>query len=48
MGKKKIDWLEVAAGGALIAFTVGDVVPGDEIAGVPVGLALILDGMRWL
>lgn len=46
--KRKKDWLETALGGAIIAVTVLDILPGDEIIGVPLGLALILDGQKWL
>jgi len=45
---KKQNLLEAAAGVGLIALTLADLIPGDEIAGVPVGAMLILDGMRWL
>ena len=46
---KKKDWLEILAGVGIIAVTVGDtpLIP-DEIIGVPLGLALILDGAKWL
>jgi len=48
MKKGKKDWLETIAGAAIVAVTIADVLPGDEIIGVPLGIALILDGQRWL
>lgn len=45
---KKTDWLEIIAGTAIIAVTVGDIVPGDEFIGLPLGAYLILDGFKWL
>lgn len=47
MNKKK-DWLEIAAGAAIIGVTVFDIVPADEVIGVPLGAYLILDGFKWL
>ena len=42
-------WGEVLAGAGVIALTIGDtpLIP-DEVVGVPLGVALILDGMGWL
>ena len=43
----KRDYLEVAAGAALIIG--GTITPWpDDVATLPLGLALIADGMRWL
>ena len=49
MAKKKIDLLEVAAGAALIAFSVGNspLIPDEPIL-IPAGIGLILDGMKWI
>lgn len=44
----KTNWLEVMAGVGLASLTILDVVPGDEVAGVPIGLALVFDGFGWL
>ena len=48
MSKKSKDWIETALGAGIIAVTVLDVLPGDEVIGIPLGLALILDGQKWL
>lgn len=39
--------IEVLCGAGLIVATLADIVPGDEIAGVPIGLCLIVEGMGW-
>jgi hypothetical protein len=41
---KKTNWPEVAIGAGLIAVTILDVIPGDELAGIPIGLGLIAHG----
>lgn len=43
---KKINYGEVGLGAAIIAATVLDIVPGDELLGIPLGLALIFEGMK--
>lgn len=43
---RKIDWLQVGVGAALAAGTILDVIPGDEVAGVPLGIGLILHGLK--
>lgn len=45
---KKINWLQVAVGLGIAAATVLDVLPGDEIVGVPLGIGVALDGMGYL
>lgn len=39
---------EALLGAGIIAFTWLDLIPGDEVIGTPLGVALILDGMGWL
>ena len=48
MSKKGKDWLETALGAGIVAVTVFDILPGDEVIGIPLGIALILDGQKWL
>jgi hypothetical protein len=42
------DKTEAFIGAAILAVTWLDLVPGDEIIGTPLGVAMILDGMGWL
>ena len=42
---KKIDWTRVLLGAGIAAATVTDIIPGDEILGVPIGSYLILEGL---
>ena len=46
---KKINWLQVAAGAALIAFSVGNtpLIPDEPIL-IPMGLGLIGSGLNYL
>jgi hypothetical protein len=44
----KPNWGKIIAGAAVAGLTLADVIPGDEVVGVPLGVALILDGMGWL
>ena len=39
-----INWGKVIAGVAVIAVSIADIVPGDEVIAVPVGAYLVLDG----
>ena len=48
MAKKKMNYLEIALGIGIIAVTVGDVIPGDEVLGIPLGLGLIAHGVGYL
>jgi len=41
---KKTNWVEVAAGAALMLGVVADVVPGDELLGMPLGALLVAHG----
>jgi len=45
---KKTNWLEIAAGAAIIAFSVGNtpLIP-DEVVAVPLGLGLIGHGFHY-
>ena len=43
---KKTNWIEVAIGLLLIAISVINIVPGDEVVAVPLGLLLIADGFK--
>jgi len=45
---KKINWLQVAVGLGIAAATVIDIIPGDEVVGVPLGVAVALDGFGYL
>jgi len=45
---RDIDWLQVGAGVALIAATTFDVIPGDELIGIPSGAYFILRGLKVL
>lgn len=42
------DYLQAVTGATIIGLTVFNIVPGDEVIGVPLGVALILNGMGWL
>ena len=48
MSKKKADWGEIIIGGAIIAGTLFDVLPGDEVVGIPLGIVLILKGLHYI
>jgi len=43
---KKTNWFEVVIGLALITISIFDIVPGDEIVAIPLGLVLIADGFK--
>lgn len=45
--KKRTDWEQVAAGAAIIAFSILDVVPGDELILIPAGIGMIGKGFRF-
>lgn len=42
------NWLEALAGAALIAASVLDVVPGDELIAVPIGIGMIAHSFGYL
>jgi hypothetical protein len=39
-----MNWLEIGLGVALMAGSVANVVPGDEVIGVPIGALLVAHG----
>lgn len=41
------NWIEVGVGALLATGTVATPIPGDELAGVPIGLGLIAHGFGW-
>lgn len=42
------DYLEVLLGAGLAAGTILDIVPGDELVGIPLGIVLILEGFGYI
>lgn len=47
MAKRK-DWTLVAIGLGIAGLTIIDVIPADEVAGVPIGLGLALKGLNYI
>jgi len=43
---KKTNWIEIAIGLILIVISIIDIVPGDEVVLIPVGVLLIADGFK--
>lgn len=43
---KKINWAEVVIGVAIASATTADVIPGDEVLGVPLGAFVVAHGLR--
>lgn len=43
-----MNWAEVLFGAGIIAVTLGDIVPGDELIGIPSGLFFVADGFGWI
>lgn len=44
--RKGKDWTKVGVGAALIIGTALDMIPGDELLGIPIGLGLISSGLN--